>query len=102
MGSESRRMNSHKLRIISVILYFFLWVHTHNPLQGLKKQVICIFCINVVAFGIVFYSQCVLRPCVINVYVVKKLRKLSWLYDNKKGKLNRGEHNRGGIREKII
>ncbi len=52
-----------------------------NLYRALKKQVIYIFCINVVAFGIVFYSQYVLRPCVINGYVVEKLRKLSYLYN---------------------
>ncbi len=44
--------------------------------QGLKKQVIYIFGINVVIFDVVFYSQYVLRLCIIDGYAVKKLRKL--------------------------
>ncbi len=39
-----------------------------NLHRALKKQVVCIFGINVVVFDVVFYSQGVLRPCVINCY----------------------------------
>ncbi len=52
---------------------------------GLKKRVICIFCINVMAFGIVFYSRYVLGHCIVNGYATKKLQGLScndcWLFE---------------------
>ncbi len=50
-----------------VFSHFFLWVHTHKSAQVLKKQIIYIFCVNVVVFGCVYF-QSVLRPCVIDGY----------------------------------
>ncbi len=43
--------------------------------RALKKQGICIVCINVVVFDIVFYFQGALRLCIIGSYAAKKLRK---------------------------
>ncbi len=58
-----------------VFALFLVGTLLTNLHRALKKQVICIFCINVVVFDIVFYSQGALRPCIISGYAAKKLRK---------------------------
>ncbi len=49
--------NGFSLNELVCVFALVLWVYTHQPVQGLKKQVVCIFGINVVVSVLCFIHR---------------------------------------------